>query len=511
MEEQGPEVGLGDAELKELRQVIDSCPALVASLDRHRHYRFANRAYLYWFGLDPDQVEGHHIREIIGEEAYQTILGALDQAYAGESARYDGWVPYQPMGPRYISGRYMPRFAEDGSVAGITLLVLDRSEEQRARVSMEAAHQHTRGILDTAADAIITIDGRGLIRSFNPAAERMFGYRAGEVLGRNVSLLMPSPDHEHHDDYIRHYLEGGKARVIGTGREVRGMHRNGETMPLQLSVGEFEGSGQRQFVGILHDISRLRRAEEDARVRLDELARAERMQVLSELAGGIAHELSHPLTAIGARAEAARSQVFAAGRNGEMKALEESLEVIVSQTERAGRILRSMREMVGGNQEKVGPESLNAIVEDVVVLLGHEIRRNGVRCRKVLDPELPHVTVDRVQIEQILVNLLRNAVEAMMDQQGKRELTVVSRRDGDSLHLEVRDSGPGISEANQAHLFQPFFTTKAAGLGQGLPLCASLARRNGATLEARSTPGHGASFTLVLPVDRTVQRQEARG
>ena len=360
-----------------------------------------------------------------------------------------------------------------------------------------------RAILDTAVDGIITISDAGIIESFNRAAERMFGYAAHEVIGKNISSLMPEPYRGQHDHYISRYLSTHEAKIIGIGREVEGLRKNGSTFPMDLAVGEVRLPGRRLFTGITRDISQRKAIEAEARRRLNDLAHTARLAALGEMATGLAHEVNQPLTAIITQASACL-RLIASGR-ADTELLQDSLQQIARQGERAAEVIKRLRSFVQKGEMAFVQDSLNAVVRDVLWLLAHEIRSAQVHIELDLADALPEVHMDRVQIEQVVFNLVRNAIEAMQQRPGRTHRLKLSTataqlREHEALRFSVQDNGPGFGELAADQLFEPYFTTKPEGIGQGLAICRSIIESHEGRIEGESRADGGARFSFVLPL-----------
>lgn len=365
----------------------------------------------------------------------------------------------------------------------------------------ESLERH-RAILDTAVDGIITINDRGIVESFNRAAERMFGYTAAEIIGHNISRLMPEPYRSGHDGYVRHYVATGDARIIGIGREVEGLRKDGSVFPMDLAVGEVHLPGRRLFTGITRDISYRKAVEMEARRRLNDLAHTARLAALGEMASGLAHEVNQPLTAIISHASACL-RMMASGR-ADAELMQESLQQIARQGERAGEVIKRLRRFVQKGEIEFRAADLNTVVRDVLWLLGHELKAAQVEITLELDEALPAVQMDSVQIEQVVFNLVRNAIDAMQARDGgARRLRIETAhdrwREAPAVRVAVVDSGPGLGGLGE-QLFQPYFTTKPDGLGQGLSICRSIVEAHDGRLQAADAEGGGACFEFRLPL-----------
>lgn len=372
---------------------------------------------------------------------------------------------------------------------------------QRARRRADAVNRHLAereahlaSILDTIPDAMIVIDAEGLVRSFSAAAERLFGWPSAQIVGRNVSLLMPEPHREAHDGYLTRYYRTNEPRIIGIGRVVVGQRRDGSTFPMELAVGEIRTEEGRFFTGFVRDLTE--RQATDARLQelQGELIHVSRLTAMGEMASALAHELNQPLGAI-ANYLKGSSRLLGAGqaekaRTGLDKAAEQAL--------RAGEIIRRLREFASRGETERRLESLPRIVEEAAALGLVGAREQGVIVRFLFDPEVDLVLADRVQIQQVALNLLRNAIDAM-ENSLRRDLTVRLSPAEDRMALvSVSDTGPGIDPEVEGRLFQPFITTKPSGMGVGLSICRTIVEAHGGRLWVEETPGGGATFRFTL-------------
>ena len=364
-------------------------------------------------------------------------------------------------------------------------------------VGVPESGERLRAILHAAVDAIVTIEESGAIESINPAAERAFGYARDELIGCNVSVLMPSPYREEHDRYIAHYLRTGKARIIGIGREIEAQRKDGSVFPADIAVSEVRLPGRRLFTGIIRDLTERRAMEERARLRLEDAAHTARVLELGEMCSGIVHEMNQPLAAIVSFAEGCLRMVRGGG--AEPALIEDTLGRVAEQGIRAGEILSGLRDLVRKDESRTEAFHLDATIEETLLLVDHERRRRGIRVEVDREHGLPAVSADRVQIEQILLNLLRNAFHAIEGAERRQVRMRVTRAGSDRVRLIVEDSGPGLTPELCERVFEPFYTTRPRGLGIGLAISRSLAERHGGRLWAESGDGRGARFGLELP------------
>ena len=355
-------------------------------------------------------------------------------------------------------------------------------------------------LMGAAVDAIIIIDDCGIIEQFNPAAERMFGYTEQEVLGQNVSMLMPEPQRSQHDGYIEQYLESGEGRVIGRGREVNGLRKDGETFPMLLSVGEILQPESQRFVGIVRDLSDFRAAQEQVRHLEEQLLHADRLVILGELTAGIAHEINQPLTAIAAYADAGRTMIDR-HEDTPREDMHSICERIAAQSRRAAEVVQRLRKLVRSGTVSKTRQDINNIIKNVLLLFEYEIKKSNTHLQFKAPEDLPPLFVDEVQIQQILVNLVKNSLDALTGagvENGVIEIEVQLAEE--EIVISVSDNGPGVSAADRGQLFEAFFTTKPKGVGLGLSICKSIAAAHGGSLRYLAEEGGGSRFSLSLPL-----------
>jgi two-component system sensor kinase FixL len=353
-------------------------------------------------------------------------------------------------------------------------------------------------LIATAVDGIMVIDHTGHVIVYSGACEHLFGYIAEEVIGKNVSMLMPEPYRSAHDGYLNHYVQTGEKRIIGIGREVRGRRKDGSIFPMYLSVGEGALKGQRVFVGIVHDISD--RKERDSKIHelQSELLHVTRLTAMGQLASALAHELNQPLATILNYANTAKLLIGDATAPQEKRLLD-LLDKTGEQANRAGQIIRRLREFLLRRETERSLEDINTIVEESLALALIGAAQQGVITQRHLAPDLPAVSVDRVQIQQVLVNLLRNAIEAMAEAPVHQIVATTSAEEPGYVTVAIADSGSGMSDAVARRLFEPFVTTKERGMGFGLSMSRSIIEEHGGRIWAEPNPDGGTIFRFRLP------------
>ena len=386
---------------------------------------------------------------------------------------------------------------DSGRLIGLVRISRDVTAQKNSQMLLEEGEAHLLSILDAIPDGMIVIDGDGTVRSFSPAAERIFGYTAAEVCVHNVSMLMPPADRDRHDGYLEHYRRTGERRIIGIGRTVTGRRKDGTTFPMDLAVGEANVNGHRQFTGFVRDVTM--RQETEARLieAQTELLHVARLSAMGEMATTLAHELNQPLTAVVNYSEAAR-QILSDSGAAVPPRVSEFIQKAAAQAERAGQIIRRLRGFVERHEIERTMEKLSEVVQEAAYLAVIGAKADGIHVQLDLANELPPIPVDKTQIQQVVVNLVRNAIDVLREAE-KRILIIRTAADGDEAQeVAVLDTGPGISPEVADRLFQPFVTSKKGGMGIGLAVSRTIIEAHGGRLWSEPNPGGGAVFRFRL-------------
>ena len=356
-----------------------------------------------------------------------------------------------------------------------------------------------RRVVDAALDGMVVIDSAGTVLLYNAACERLFGYSAGEVLGNNVNLLMTPRDRRNHDTYIRNYLQTGTAKVIGKGRDVTGRRKDGATFPIRLSVGELRDDADAPlFVGTLHDLTETLGARARIEELRSELMRVARANIVGEMGSALAHELTQPLSAIVGFVEASAALLDQGG--GEVpEKVREYMEQAVAQSLRAGDVVRLLREFTARGETERSVNDINVVVEETFRLATLGTAADGIDVKLDLAADLPPVLIDQVQIQQVVLNLVRNSIDALSDSEAPA-ITLETVAGRERVEVVVRDNGPGISPDVRERVFEPFVSTKPDGIGIGLSICRTIIEAHGGRIEVEAGTECGAAFRFSVPV-----------
>jgi len=450
------------------------------------------------FGYSAAEMVGTTIARLMPEGQADESLQILERVRRGEQVQHfetrrrrkDGEIIDVSLSVAAVRDR-------EGRLLGASKVARDITAAKRAKAALLEREAHLQSILDTAPDAMVVIDAKGRIQSFSAAAERLFGYRAEAITGKNVSLLMPSPYREQHDSYLSRYLATGRKHIIGSSRVIIGQRQDGTTFPMELSIGETAGDQQHFFTGFARDLTERQEAQQRLHDVQSELAHMSRFTAMGEMASTLAHELNQPLTAIVSYLNGCR-RLLARGPEANPEMLNDGLERAAEQAMRAGQIIRRLREFVARGATERQIENLPKLIEEASALALVGAGEYEVRVNFHFDPAASIVFADKIQIQQVLLNLIRNAMEAMQGSP-RRELTIstIAAEPG-TVEVQVADTGSGIAEQIAPQLFQPFITTKAKGMGIGLSISRTIIEAHGGRLWVEPNPGGGTLFHLTL-------------
>ena len=468
----------------------------------------ASRAYAEAIGADTGGLAGRHLRDLFvlgtARDALETSLGEARDTGRGTRPSGEEWLETVASGRRLALRSVMnvPVEGAGGGTAWLRHCLLPEGAAPSMALALEAAEARLRSILQTVPDAMIIIDDKGAIESLSTTAERLFGYSIGEIGGRNISILMPSPYREQHDIYMHRYLATGERRIIGIGRIVVGQRKDGTTFPMHLTVGELRAGERHHFTGFIRDLTDQQITEGRLKELQSEVTHMSRYTALGEMASTLAHEINQPLTAISNYLKG--SQRLLGRMEGEtIPVLQDAVGKAAEQALRAGKIIRRLREFVSRGESERRIESLPKLVEDASTLALIGVRENGIEVSFRLDPRADLVLADRIQIQQVLVNLIRNAMEVMMEGATERRLEIATLAEGEDLvEVSVADTGAGLAPDVARNLFQPFVTTKREGMGLGLSICRTIVEAHGGKIWVEPREGGGTVFRFTLRMAR---------
>jgi two-component system sensor kinase FixL len=458
-------------------------------------------------GWPEEEILGRHFSVFYPPEDVAAGRPDRELAIVREKGRYEEQgVRVRKDGTRYVANvTVTPLRDGSGRLQGFAKVVRDVTERIASEEALRTREAHLRSILETVPDAMIVIDEQARIQSFSATAVRQFGYDPAEVVGQNVRILMPEPYRSQHDGYMERYLTTGERRIIGIGRVVVGQRKDGSTFPMELAVGEMRSGGQRYFTGFVRDLTERQQTETRLQELQSELVHMSRFTALGEMASTLAHEINQPLTAIANYLKGCR-RILQRMEGPEVPMLSDAVSQAADQALRAGDVIRHLREFVARGESERHIENLPKLIEEASALALVGAKEKGVRVAFRLDPDAPLVFADRIQVQQVLLNLIRNAIEAMQDEPRRELLIGTSAYPAEGLvAITVADTGTGIDPEIAEQLFQPFVTTKKHGMGVGLSICRTIVEAHGGKISARSEPGRGTTFTFTL---RTVDQEE---
>jgi two-component system, LuxR family, sensor kinase FixL len=450
------------------------------------------------FGYTAAEAVGQKLALLLPPGQEDEMISMLDRIKAGERIehyetrrrRKDGTIID-------VSLTVSPVWDDAGRLVGASKVARDVSAQRRAQADLEANAAHLRSVLSSIPDAMVVIDGKGIIQSFSTTAEAMFGYSEAEAVGQNVSVLMPSPYREQHDSYLARYFATGEKKVIGRGRVVVGLRKNGTTFPMELAVGEVKSSISRLFTGFIRDLTERQATQRRLQDMQAELIHMSRFTAMGEMASTLAHELNQPLTAVTSYLNGCR-RLLDGTESVHHLMLRDAIDRAADQALRAGQIIRRLRQFVARGESERNVENLSKLIEEACALALVGVKQTGVKVSFELDPKAELVLADKVQVQQVILNLIRNAIEAMQETE-RRELVVSTVMQPDEMvEIQVADTGPGIAPEIAPQLFHPFVTTKANGMGVGLSISRTIIEAHGGRLWADPNPGGGTIFRLTL-------------
>jgi two-component system sensor kinase FixL len=492
---------------REVAALIAASPVPELLLSRDLTIVVVNDPYLQAIGGTRTDFLGRSIRDALaGSPALAELIASLEAAFRSDTPQHlERWPVSSASGDTPFAVTNAPVSAGAGeavwllhSLRPLSQLAAGQPGDPLAlEIALQAAEARLRSIMQTVPDAMIIIDERGRIESLSTTAERLFGYSMSEVAGANIKMLMPSPNREQHDGYLERYLKTGQRHIIGVGRIVVGQRKDGSVFPMHLTIGELRSATGHYFTGFIRDLTDQQLTESRLRELQSEVTHMSRFTALGEMASTLAHEINQPLTAINNYLKGCH-RLLEHFEGDQATVLRGAIAKASDQALRAGDIIRRLREFVARGDSDRRIESLPRLIEDASTLALMGAKESGVSVSFRLDPAADQVLADRIQIQQVLVNLMRNAIEVMAETPGRRALEIESASGGDFVEIAVADTGGGLTPDVAARLFQPFVTTKQKGMGLGLSICRTIVEAHGGKIWVEVNPGGGTIFKFTL-------------
>ena len=497
-----------------LLTLLDAIPARVAIIGADLRYRYGNRYFLEFFDLSAEDVIGKSAAEVWGPELDARLRLYANRALAGETIKWEGWITYRHGQERYVEQILTPYGVGDGAPEGMFALTRDFTELKRAEEALAARAEEllassalNAALTASALDCIVAIDEAGRIVEFNPAAERVFGYRRAEALGRQIAdLIVPPALRARHKAGLARYLQTGTGTVLGRRVEIDAMRADGTTFPIELAIAEVQQLGVRLFTASIRDLTEARNAAAEIERQHEAIHQQEKLAALGSLLAGIAHELNNPLSMVIGHAlmlrEAAATQEIT-----------ERAEKIHAAAERCARIVRTFLAMARQSKTERRPVRVGDTIDAALELIAYGLRSSGIEVSRHIRPDLPPVFADSDQLHQVMINLLINAQQALEEAPPPRRLAVtavLADPSGREVLVTVTDNGPGVAPEIASRIFDPFFTTKPMGVGTGIGLavCRGIVEAHGGSLKLAPAVSAGARFELRLPVAATIAAAE---
>ena len=491
-----------------LRQIVDRIPGLVCTMSPIGEIEQLNRPLLEYFGKIPDELKGWKMTDAVHPDDLPEVIKAYTYAVTTGTPyeiehrcrRADGVY-------RWFQVRALAVLDLDGHITSWYVLLTDIDDRKCAEDELRRSEARHRVVVETASDAVISIDERGTIILANPATKRIFGVGPEELIGKPLTLLMPGAMRKLHETGFKRYLESGERHLNWQGTAMTAQRANGEEFPAEVSFGEMVVDQQKVFTGFIRDISEKRRSEQALRDSQAELARMMRVVTIGQLTASIAHEVSQPLSGIIMNASTCLRMLKSDPPN--IDGARETAQRTIRDGNRASDVIQRLRTLFSKKPIDIEPLDLNEVAREVIALLSGELQRDNVILKQEFEDRLPAVAGDRVQLQQVILNLLRNAREAMSSIEDRpRQIVLRTELEDEHVRLSVQDSGVGFTAEVAEQMFESFYTTKSDGMGVGLSVSRSIIEANRGRLWATANDGPGATFAFSIPCDQGPQAEE---
>jgi PAS domain S-box-containing protein len=493
----------------ESRLIVDSIPGLIAVLDTSGEIERVSQPVLDYFGKSLEECRQWAVDDTIHPDDRPAYLQAFERSFAaGEPIEFDAFRARRFDGVyRWLNMRGLPLRDRQGHIVRWYFLLTEVDDRKRAEDELRRSEARHRVVVETANDAVVSIDESGTIILANPATKRIFGYNPEELIGKPLTVLMPGAMGKLHEAGFKRYLETGARQLNWGGTGMTALRANGEEFPVEISFGEMTVDRRKIFTGFIRDISEKKRYEAELRNTQAELARMMRVMTIGQLTASIAHEVSQPLSGIITNASTCFRMLKSDPPN--IDGARETAQRTIRDGNRASEVITRLRTLFTKKQIEVAPLDLNEAAREVIALLSGELQRNNVILKQEFSDHLPAVHGDRVQLQQVILNLLRNASDAMSGIEDRpRQLVLRTDPEGEHVRLSVQDSGVGFTLEVAEKMFESFYTTKSDGMGVGLSVSRSIIEANHGRLWATANDGPGATFAFSIPCEHGSHPQE---
>jgi PAS domain S-box-containing protein len=488
--------------IHQLRAMIDGIPLRTVYVDHLLVYREANKEFLDFVGKRADQVIGHTVEEILGPKVVAQYEAMGDRVRSGEVMRWEGWIDFVEKGGRYLQVSLIPYVPLGEIEVGFLTFTRDLTElkfgEQELAKNIDALARSealNKAVVQSSLDAIIVSDEDWNVVEFNPAAEAMFGYGREEAVGaKSWDLVVPHELRQMQVDTMERYKAKSDVGSMARRFETLARRKDGTTFHVEYSVNTVRSGGFRLFMAHVRDLTEARRMAEEAQASRERLHQVEKLSAMGSLLAGVAHELNNPLAIVIAQSSLLVEKAAAddVRRRGER---------IHAAAERCGRIVKSFLAMARQKPPQRSPVDVNQVVQGALDMVGYGLRSSDIAVELALGGDLPAISGDRDLLTQVVANLVINAQQALMDRPLPRTIRIETRDTADRIGIVVSDNGPGVPPDLARRIFDPYFTTKPAGVGTGigLSICRNVVEAHGGTIALTSPPGGGARFDISLP------------
>ena len=482
-----------------LRQIFDNIPGLIGTWSPAGELESVNRRVLEYFDKTFEEIKDWVASGIIHPDDLPRVISVFTSSIT-TGCPFDLELRYRRADGvyRWFQVRILPVRDTEGRIMRWYGLITDIEERKRAEGDLKRSEARNRVVVETASDAVVSIDESGTIILANPATNRIFGYSPEELIGKPLTVLMPGAMRNLHQAGFKRYLETGTRHLNWQGTQMTAQRANGAEFPVEVSFGEMTLDQQRIFTGFIRDVSEKKRSEEELRSTQAELARMMRVMTIGQLTASIAHEVSQPLSGI-----ITNTSTCVRMLNSNPPDVDGALETAkrtMRDGKRATDVIARLRTLLSKRQINIELVDVNEAAREILALLSGELQKRDLLLLQQFSDELPHVMGDRVQLQQVILNLLRNASDAMETVTDRpRRLLIRTEADNNSVRLSVQDSGVGIDPKITDRLFESFFTTKEEGMGIGLSVCRSIVEAHRGKLWATRNDGPGATFAFSIP------------